>query len=98
MSSYVEVIKEAARVFKILPHEITSNHKNRYILPARLAVYTALHMRGNSLSLVGRWLGRDHTTVRSGIIRARKHMAEDKAYKDKVEALAAYDWTKEQTQ
>jgi chromosomal replication initiation ATPase DnaA len=95
VSSYTEVIKEAARVFKILPHEIAGKYKNRYILPARFAVYAALHERGNSLSQVGRWLKRDHSTIRNGLHQARELMAKDKAYKAKVDALIAYDWTKE---
>jgi chromosomal replication initiation ATPase DnaA len=44
---------------------------------------------------VGRWLKRDHSTIRNGLHQARELMAKDKAYKAKVDALIAYDWTKE---
>lgn len=91
--SYVEVIKEAERMFRVHRRDITGKARLQFIMPARYAVYTALVLRGNSTAQVGRWLHRDHSTVIYGMRQAQRIMAADPDYRAKVEALIAFDWT-----
>lgn len=50
--------------------EITGNDRRRHITEWRHAIYLAAWRRGHSLSLIGRLMGRDHTTIRSAVMLA----------------------------
>lgn len=86
--TYTEVLHEASRLFKVHHRDILSKAKFDFILPARFALYKALHLRGNSYSQIGRWFDRDHTTVRHGVLRANEMMKQDINYFTKVSLLA----------
>lgn len=86
--TYTEVLHEASRLFKVHHRDILSKSKFDFILPARFALYKALHLRGNSYSQIGRWFDRDHTTVRHGVLRASEMMKQDINYFTKVSILA----------
>jgi len=85
--TYTDVLHEAARVFKVHHRDILGRAKYDFILPARFGLYKALHLRGNSYSQIGRWLDRDHATVRHGVLRATE-MMKDINYFTKVHLLA----------
>ncbi len=50
--------------------DITGSDRRREITEWRHAIYLAAWRRGHSLSLIGRLMGRDHTTIRSAVMRA----------------------------
>ena len=50
--------------------EITGSDRRREITEWRHAIYLAAWRRGHSLCLIGRLMGRDHTTIRSAVMRA----------------------------
>ena len=58
------------------------------IVRARQGLYMVLHMRGNSLSWIGRRLDRDHTTIMHGVTVAECLMAHDKKFAASVNKIA----------
>ena len=86
--TYTEVLHEAARLFKVHPRDLTGKAQFNFLIPARFALYKALHLRGNSYSQIGRWFDRDHSTVRHGVLRASEMMKQDINYFTKVSILA----------
>ena len=64
--------------------DITGPTKFNFILPARYAVYKLLRMRGSSYCDIGRWLGKDHSTIIHGCRRADCMLEKHAWYRDKV--------------
>lgn len=84
-----EIINKCAELFDIHPRDLVSNARFGFLMPARFALYKALHMRGWAYSRIGKCLdGRDHTTIIHGVDRATYMMERDPAYAQKVQILA----------
>lgn len=83
-----EIIAEGARLFNLSADDIYGDYRNRYYCRARFALYKALQLRGASGAQVGRWMKRDHSTVRHGIERADFLMESDPAFRHAVEKIA----------
>jgi chromosomal replication initiator protein len=70
------------------PEELLGVSRLGMLIPARFALYMALHQRGWSYAAIGRFVGgRDHTTVIHGVARAQYKMERDWRYKAKVNVL-----------
>lgn len=83
-----EIIAECARLFDVHPRDLLGHYRFGFLMPARFALYKALHMRGLSGTQIGRMTNRDRTTAESGIERANYMMERDPAFAEKVEHLA----------
>ena len=85
--TYKDIIREAGHLFKVNHQDIHSKYRYRFLMPARFAVWTALHLRKTSYSQIGRWFERDHTTIIHGVNVAKRKMETDHDYKTKVLTL-----------
>lgn len=85
--SYIDVIKEACRLFEVHERDLLGPSQYDFIIPARFAVCKALVDRGNSQTLVGKWVNRNRTTVRHALIKADYLMRHNPDYRDKVKRL-----------
>lgn len=85
-----DIIKEAARIFHVHHRDLMERNAMQYIVPARYAVYTALHARGRSYKKVGKVFGRDHSGVIYGVRKARDRMKHDEVYAARIEHLINY--------
>jgi chromosomal replication initiator protein len=84
-----EIINKCAELFDVHPRDLVSDARFGFLIPARFALYKALHLRGWSYARIGRGLGgRDHATIIHGVNRANYMMERDPAYAQKVEILA----------
>ena len=64
------------------------SHLPRIVLPRHIAMLLCLEMlSGASLSEVGHWFGRDHTTVLHARERLRRRIAADRKFAKQVEEL-----------
>ena len=63
-------ITESAYWHGVEPSEIMSHSRRKPVCDARRAVMRQLRADGFTTTQIGRWLGRDHTTVVHGL-RAR---------------------------
>lgn len=84
-SLYTEVIETVSREFKIHKRDITGPTKFGFILPARYAVYKLLRLRGSSYCDIGRWLGKDHSTIMHGCRRADYMLEKDEWFRRKID-------------
>jgi len=82
-----EIIAEGARLFNLCADDIYSDYRGRYYTRARFALYKALQLRGASGAQVGRWMKRDHSTVRHGIERADFLMESDPEFRKTVNKI-----------
>lgn len=53
--------------------DIFSDKRSRLIKTARFRCYLALRNKGMSLPQIGEFMGRDHTTIRNGLIQLRNY-------------------------
>lgn len=84
-----EIINKCAELFDVHPRDLVSDARFGFLMPARFALYKALHLRGWAYARIGRWLGgRDHTTIIHGVNRATYMMERDPDYEQKVIQLA----------
>ena len=73
------IIKASADLFDLSAQELESQSRMSYLMPARFAIYKALHMRGWAYSRIGKLLGKDHSTIIYGISRADYMIERDEA-------------------
>ena len=84
-----EIINECAKLFGVHPRDLVGNARFGFLMPARFALYKALHLRGWSSARIGRNIGgRDHTTVLHGLKRADYMMERDASYAERIHKLA----------
>lgn len=83
------IMKAAADLFDMSVAELDSPARFSYIMPARFAVYKALHLRGWTYSRIGRLLGKDHSTIMYGVSRADYMIERDEEYAAQVLHLAS---------
>lgn len=87
MASYKDMVKASAWLFCLPVDAVLGRRRFKRYLRARYAVYIALYRRGNSYGQIGRWLGRDHTTIMNGVEVGEKWLLEDKALAEVVKKL-----------
>lgn len=85
-----DIVKEAARVFHVHERDLMEKCAMPYIVPARHALFTALHARGRSYKGVGKVFGRDHSGVIYGVRKAKERMAHDEVYAARINHLINY--------
>lgn len=83
------IIKASADLFDLSAQELESQSRMSYLMPARFAIYKALHMRGWAYSRIGKLLGKDHSTIIYGISRADYMIERDEEYAARVLHLAS---------
>ena len=94
--TYKDVTREASVLFKVHPRDIEGKAKFNFIIPARFAIWRALRDTGSTYAQIGRWFGRDHSTVINGVRRAHQIAEQDLDYRAKVLALTRYKQGAEQ--
>jgi chromosomal replication initiation ATPase DnaA len=63
-------LAEAAEIFDVAPERITARDpKDHAAAAARTVIYQALRGDGFTVTQIGRWFGRHHTTVISALTR-----------------------------
>lgn len=67
-----DIIAGIAADMDVAPGEITGSKRAGPVMMARLVAYVVLVRRGSSTPQVGKWIGRDHSSVISGIKRFEK--------------------------
>lgn len=87
MVTYKDLLREASYLFKVSQRDIDSKYKFDFILPARFAIWHALRTTGSTYAQIGRWFGRDHSTIINGVRRANEIMEYDHDYRAKVLTL-----------
>ena len=85
-----EIVKLCADLFEISPADLLSRKRRQQIVHARMALYAALRKRGWSYPRIGRFCGRDHSTVMYGVAAAEELMRRYPAYAEKVEKV--FSW------
>ena len=86
-----EVIAAGARMFDLSIDDVRGDARYAYLCRARFALYKALHLRGASKALIGKWMHRNHASVIHGIRRADYIMERDPEFRRRVEAIAGFD-------
>lgn len=87
MTTISEVVAASAWLFCLPPSAVLGRRRYRRYLRARYAVYMALRRRGNTYGQIGRWLGRDHTTIMNGVEVGNQWALEDKGFAEAVKKL-----------
>lgn len=87
--TYKDLTREASVMFRVHPRDIEGKAKFDFILPARFAIWAALRNTGSTYAQIGRWFGRDHSTIINGVRRANQIAEQDYDYRAKVRALTA---------
>lgn len=85
--SYKDVIKEACRLFDVHERDLLGPAQFNFLIPARFAVCKALVDRGNSQTLVAKWMNRNRTTIRNALIKANYLSQHNPEYKEKIKVL-----------
>jgi hypothetical protein len=90
MSALDFLVANAAEIWSAPVVAIKGERRTRRIVEARHAVmYIAVHQLGMDYSRVGRYLGRDHTTVMSAVRKFPRWIADDADCLARVERLSA---------
>ena len=84
-----EIKAEALRIWDIRDRDLIGDNRFVEMTRPRMALYKVYRDRGMSLTQIGRYLKRDHSTVLSGLRRIEVVMAKDPTYKEQVESLGA---------
>lgn len=88
-------LRYAAYLFSLLPEELRQDKRSARHCRARFALYAAHEMRARragerpSPVAIGRLVGRDHSTVCSGLRRAAYIAERDEAFREAVEKIAS---------
>jgi len=79
-------LKAVAKVFAVSEDDLLSKRRAHYITTPRFALmYLGYYMTHNSTTTVGRYIGRDHTTVIHGCQRAIGLKRSNKAFAERLE-------------
>jgi chromosomal replication initiation ATPase DnaA len=85
-----DVKNEALRIFDICERDLIGDNRFVEMTRPRMALYKVYRDRGMSLTQIGRYLKRDHSTVLSGLRRIEVVMEQDPTYREQVEYLASF--------
>lgn len=77
-------VSTAAKAFDVSPRDIMSDCRLKHISCARQYAMWLLREFGYSFPQIGRGLGRDHTTVISGVLAHQKRVEEDEHIRELV--------------
>lgn len=84
-----DLVAAVANEFHMDAQDVIGTKRFKYIMRARFALYKVLHVRGMSLSNIGRVCGgRDHTTIIHGLKQADEWMRRDPIYKEIIERVS----------
>ena len=83
------IINVVAEHFGVRPEDITSKKRNsEFVQPRQVVMYLCREMTSNSLSAVGKILGKkDHTTVIHGIKKIEAELENNEELKNKIEII-----------
>lgn len=82
-----EFIAKCCELFDVHPRDLMGPARFHFVTYPRFAAYKALKMRGWSYSHIGRFMGRDHSTVIHGVRRADYIASRDAHFKECIEIL-----------
>lgn len=82
------IIQIVCNKFDVTPEEIKSSKRNSYINePRQIIMYLCRKYTGISLVELGKLLGRDHSTIISGVDKIVNKMNEEPEFKDTIKLL-----------
>lgn len=83
------IVKKCSELFSIHPRDILGPSRFKFLLPARYALCTALHLQGLSYIRIGKLMGgRDHSTIINAVDQAKYKMERDPDYTAKIMLLS----------
>lgn len=86
-----DIIKIISREMRVDVADLISHKKEQFFIRPRFALYLSLHKRGMSMAHIGRTIGgRDHTTVRYGLTRAKYMYERDELFRRAVDKAVAF--------
>ena len=83
-----DIIEASARMFNLTTDDIYGPFRSNYICRARFALYKGLNLRGASQLQIGRWMKRDHSSIKHGVKRANYMLERDPEFRQCVEKIA----------
>lgn len=81
MKMYEKLCEKAAEIFKVSAEELLGRSRKKQIAAARHALSWALYENHKNYELVGKIMGRDHTTIMYACKIAKAMMDEDELYR-----------------
>lgn len=81
------IVTRASELFQVHPRDLLGGYRFQFVTRARFAIYLALRRRGWSYEQIGKFLGRDHSSVIHGVKRAEYMVEKDAAFAAKVTEL-----------
>lgn len=84
-----KVLQRTEEMFQVSARDVLGPSKLSFLIPARFAAMAALKSHGFPVKEIGRRLGRDHSTVLHGLMRASEIAKRDPDYARRVAELAA---------
>ena len=85
------LLKKCADMFGVTTDDIVSIRRRADVLAARRAFYLAMRRRGWSFKAIGKFMGRDHTTIIVGARNAAEEASYCEAYAEKIRELAEFE-------
>lgn len=88
-----EYFELCSNKFDIHPRDFRGRYKFPFVVKARFAAMKALSLQNIGVTQIGKWISRDHSTVRHGIGEAEKLMDTDAEFRKKVDELSRVEIT-----
>lgn len=85
------LLAKCADMFGVTTDDILSMRRGENTLAARRAFYLAMRRRGWSFKAIGKFMGRDHTTIITGARNAAEQASYCAAYAEKIRELAEFE-------
>ncbi|CAB4139101.1 Chromosomal replication initiator, DnaA C-terminal [uncultured Caudovirales phage] len=85
------LLAKCADMFGVTTDDILSMRRGQNTLAARRAFYLAMRRRGWSFKAIGKFMGRDHTTIITGARNAAEQASYCAAYAEKIRELAEFE-------
>jgi hypothetical protein len=82
--------RRCATLFAVDLPELLGRRRHHHLAKARFALYAALAHRGWSQQQIGEALGRDRSTIRNGLLRARRYYDRDRHFRQSVDDIAGW--------
>lgn len=88
MTRIVDIQSEVARFYHIKTSDIASEHRSReFSYPRQMAMYLSRELGTQSLTVIGRWFHRHHTTVMHGVREVEKRALKSKTIRRELDEL-----------
>ncbi len=84
-----KMLHAVADDFQTSPAEIRGNCRSGAIIPARFAFAWLARRNGKTFAEIGRFLGRDHTTISNAFSGAERYRNDSQSFKKRTDRLSS---------